>query len=723
MDVIIFLQVVGIELKPRPCLMVSVEIPISLRGRLKKMKVVDKQKFLDSAGRRLLGRDSVILFVTNGEVKHVGVVSRREASEFSSIPDQLLFGVSLFEDSTTQFLSSLQGCNGKNERFRQKVSDCIFQASASLFSYEPVLRRLQQMTAIHFSEQLCRQQNPTLLPDDQLISIPEDISEKLSADPSQLEAVQNAVNHNLSMIWGPPGTGKTFAGVQIVKSLVEKATSENRPRILVMCYTNHALDSFLESLMDAGVREQSIVRLGSSPKISERLQKRALRDLSETSFSRYQSSRFATQKRRQEASLEMIEKNKQYLQKREWGPKWWRTASGFLRYGSDEHRAALDELSSPTEKSKDGDELWNYWCRGRNIDGTNFKTDKFGRIVTVASKSSATLIGEIEHMDVHSSSIWNLSLKERRELMNQWASEYRMQHLKILAEAMTDYEDASNEIDILRSETKLEALRGAVLVGCTTTSAAKHNDILSSYAPTTVLVEEAAEILEAHVLTTLHDSVQRLILIGDHFQLRPKLEHYPLRKESGQHVNFDESLFERLALQHGFPISLLNIQHRMRPEISSLVRRTTYPTLQDHPSVFGRPNILGLSNNVVFLAHNHNESLDEEKAALGTSSKVNKYEADMVIEIVRYLLKQGYNTSDIVVLTPYLGQLVLIQSCLVKNMIGCQLGDLDRGELARAAVDLASIPNEAGGAKPSAVSNEQKSSIRVATVDNFQGIS
>jgi len=40
------------------------------------------------------------------------------------------------------------------------------------------------------------------------------------------------------------------------------------------------------------------------------------------------------------------------------------------------------------------------------------------------------------------------------------------------------------------------------------------------------MVEEAAEVLEAHVLSCLSESVEHLILIGDHLQLRPKVEIY-----------------------------------------------------------------------------------------------------------------------------------------------------------------------------------------------------
>ena len=101
----------------------------------------------------------------------------------------------------------------------------------------------------------------------------------------------------------------------------------------------------------------------------------------------------------------------------------------------------------------------------------------------------------------------------------------------------------------LRAETKVHIVSGATLIGRTTTSAAKHRGLLENVRPDVVIVEEAGEILECHILTNLYNSVKRLIMIGDHQQLPPKLEFYDLRKESGKQVNFDESLFERLALQ------------------------------------------------------------------------------------------------------------------------------------------------------------------------------
>src|SRR5690242_8768899 len=47
---------------------------------------------------------------------------------------------------------------------------------------------------------------------------------------------------------GPPGTGKTFVGIELMKVLL---SPENRRNgrfgpILTVCFTNHALDQFLE---------------------------------------------------------------------------------------------------------------------------------------------------------------------------------------------------------------------------------------------------------------------------------------------------------------------------------------------------------------------------------------------------------------------------------------------------------------------------------------------
>lgn len=105
-----------------------------------------------------------------------------------------------------------------------------------------------------------------------------------------------------------------------------------------------------------------------------------------------------------------------------------------------------------------------------------------------------------------------------------------------------------------------------------------------------LIVEEAGQVLESHVLASLVDSIQHLVLIGDPLQLRPSINNYSknavflrllikLRfcavlsmdsRPGKKYYKFDRSLMERLS--DSLPMSMLLEQRRMRPSISSLIR-------------------------------------------------------------------------------------------------------------------------------------------------------
>jgi hypothetical protein len=59
---------------------------------------------------------------------------------------------------------------------------------------------------------------------------------------------------------------------------------------------------------------------------------------------------------------------------------------------------------------------------------------------------------------------------------------------------------------------------------------------------------------------------------GDHEQLRPKPQYYPLEAASGRGYDLDVSAFERLAGSGTMPVVTLQEQRRMRPDISRYVR-------------------------------------------------------------------------------------------------------------------------------------------------------
>jgi hypothetical protein len=95
--------------------------------------------------------------------------------------------------------------------------------------------------------------------------------------------MRQALASRVALIQGPPGTGKTFTGVKLC-DLILRHSSET---ILCVCYTNHALDQFLEALLDKGITQ--IVRIGSRSK-SQRLEPYNLRQLAMAGSSGYNSA-------------------------------------------------------------------------------------------------------------------------------------------------------------------------------------------------------------------------------------------------------------------------------------------------------------------------------------------------------------------------------------------------------------------------------------------------
>lgn len=65
----------------------------------------------------------------------------------------------------------------------------------------------------------------------------------------------------------------------------------------------------------------------------------------------------------------------------------------------------------------------------------------------------------------------------------------------------------------------------------------------------------------------------------------------------------DVSLFERM-INNGMDCPNLKVQHRMRPEISSLISPAIYKQLDNHYSVTKYESVAGVEKNLFFLTHN-----------------------------------------------------------------------------------------------------------------------
>ena len=172
----------------------------------------------------------------------------------------------------------------------------IFESKAYFESYIHVLKRLKEINIIDlpFEEELINSNFKNLL----LPKIEENYcyiynEYKLNPykkeypiqfinllDDSQLNAVRCALLSKIALIQGPPGTGKTHVGTIIANILLQNLNPESQ--ILVVCYTNHALDSFIENILKY---TDDVVRIGGRCK-NEKVQKKALNSTQERYASR-----------------------------------------------------------------------------------------------------------------------------------------------------------------------------------------------------------------------------------------------------------------------------------------------------------------------------------------------------------------------------------------------------------------------------------------------------
>ena len=82
------------------------------------------------------------------------------------------------------------------------------------------------------------------------------------------------------------------------------------------------------------------------------------------------------------------------------------------------------------------------------------------------------------------------------------------------------YVELVQEAMIGRWEVDFNVLNEAKVIGVTTSGLAKYRGLLQSLQPKVVMMEEAAETLESYVTVAALKSLEHLILVGDHEQLR-----------------------------------------------------------------------------------------------------------------------------------------------------------------------------------------------------------
>ena len=293
-----------------------------------------------------------------------------------------------------------------------------------------------------------------------------------------------------------------------------------------------------------------------------------------------------------------------------------------------------------------------------------------------------------EHQQAVQVDLSKLSEEERHNLYQEWVTRYFEYHQRKIENLRRQYDDILQQIFEIDSIQVEKVLKGVDVIGMTTTGAAKHRLTLQEIKPRIVIVEEAAEVLEGHVIAALSSGTDHLILIGDHKQLKPNPTVYELAKK----YNLDVSLFERM-VNNRLKCHSLTTQHRMRPEIADIMR-IIYPELVDDKSVQHCQSVTGIQHNVYFIDHQKLESQNDE-----LKSHSNQHEVNFVVALSKHLLNQGYDGNRITVLTMYTGQLLNLKRCMPKDQFnGIRISSVDNFQGEESDIIILSLvrSNESG---------------------------
>lgn len=519
-------------------------------------------------------------------------------------------------------------------------------------------------------------------------------------DPSQLASLRQILTKRLAIVQGPPGTGKTHVSVIALKILLKNMTS-SEPPIIVTANTNHALDQLLRHV---AAFEPEFVRLGGRSSDTTIIKPRTLYAIrAKAPPGRVSRSTRTVRK----AQKDLIKEIQRILRPLSENPEPL-SAAVFLelgliskvQYDSLEPSAASSsgqQASAPSDSMRnwlgsalinlDREQQCDFDLEMEEID------EEFEQIKEMEAELGIiddeyldTLKGEwiplVEHWtgrtypDTIDEAAVNAVTNDLKQLdfdtidervrgdIYRYLQKLTKEKLRgCLREAAAKYSKVVEELKINRFEVDHDYVRRARIIGLTTTGLSKYRALLASVKPRVVLIEEAAETLEAHTAAALFDSLQHLILVGDHQQLRGQTA---IKELAGNPYYLDFSMFERL-VGNEIEFSQLSEQRRMRPEVRALLT-PIYDTLNDHPSVLHHGDVLGMGgNNVFFLTHSWPESSDNY------ISKQNINEAQMIVGFFEYLVQNGINEKNITILTFYNGQRRTILRGLRKhkNLQGC----------------------------------------------------
>lgn len=447
--------------------------------------------------------------------------------------------------------------------------------------------------------------------------------------PAQVEAIVSGTQPGLSVIVGPPGTGKTDVATQIINNIYHNFPNE---RTLLIAHSNQALNKLFQKIVSLDIDERHLLRLGHGEEELE----------TESNYSKYgrvesffdNRNHYLSEVSRLAASIEAQGAHGNSCE----------TAGYFNIVYIQPAWAKFWDLAhaenTPTEEIISAFPFHAYF--------SNAPQPVFDH-----ASSKETVLDVAEGCQRHISKIFS-ELEDIRPF-----------------EVLRQPRDKANYL----------LVKEARIIAMTSTHAAMRRQEIASlgFHYDNVVMEEAAQIteIESFIPAALQDMkkgelpLKRVVLCGDHLQNSPIIQNLAFR----QYAHFEQSLFLRL-VRLGVPFITLDQQGRSRPSIAELFR-WRYNNLGDLPTVeteqeFKQANS-GFQFDYQFISVPDYQGVGEREPTPHFIQNLG--EAEYAVAIYQYMRLLGYPASKITILATYAGQTALIKDvlshrCAKNNLFG-----------------------------------------------------
>ncbi|XP_016335946.1 RNA helicase aquarius isoform X4 [Sinocyclocheilus anshuiensis] len=437
---------------------------------------------------------------------------------------------------------------------------------------------------------------------------------------TQIEAIRAGMQPGLTMVVGPPGTGKTDVAVQIISNLYHNFPEQ---RTLIVTHSNQALNQLFEKIMALDIDERHLLRLGHGEEELE----------TEKDFSRYGRVNYVLSRR-----LELLREVARLQE-------------------------SLDVPGDVSYTCETAGHFYLYQVMSRWEEYMSKVKPKPGREVKTEDVAS--------HFPFHKyfSNAPQPVFKGQSYQDDMDIAEGCYRHIRKIFTQLEEF----RAFELLRSgldRSKYLLVKEAKIIAMTCTHAAlkRHDLVELGFKYDNILMEEAAQILEIETFIPLllqnpedgYSRLKRWIMIGDHHQLPPVIKNMAFQKYS----NMEQSLFTRF-VRLGVPTVDLDAQGRARASLCNLYN-WRYKQLGNLPHVQLQPE---------FQTPNPGFTYDfqlvnvEDFNGVG-ESEPNPYfyqnlaEAEYVVALYMYMRLLGYPAERISILTTYNGQKHLIRDVI-----------------------------------------------------------